>query len=68
MTTTAAVQYNRNRASALKSIESIVHLIERHADRQARDAGNWGLTGDMGRVATDLAAIVAYLHSGEPRE
>ena len=58
---TAADCYAGRYAECQDLLNRIARRLARHQQDQAQEPGNWGYAGDLGRVAEQLAYVLADL-------
>ncbi len=58
---TAAEAYAARYADCADLMNRVTAQLEQHRTSQAADPGNWGFAGDLGRVAEELAYVLASL-------
>jgi hypothetical protein len=58
---TAAETYAARRSDIARLLDVLGMELDRHADRAKADPKNWGLTGDLGKVRSDLMDTVAFI-------
>ena len=57
----AAACYAERQTECQDLIKRIADQLERHASRQKQKPADWGYVGDLGRVADELAYVLASL-------
>lgn len=57
----AAATYAARQTECRNLIQRIAGQLEQHASRQAKEPADWGYAGDLGRVAMELAYVLASL-------
>lgn len=57
----AAACYSERQTECQGLLKRIADQLERHANRQKQEPADWGYAGDLGRVADELAYILASL-------
>ncbi len=58
---TASACYAERHAECQDLLKRIAARMEQHRAAQAKDPGNWGYPGDLGRVTEELAYVLASL-------
>ena len=58
---TAAACYAERHAECQDLLKRIAARLEQHQNEQAQEPANWGYPGDIGRVAQELAYVLAGL-------
>lgn len=58
---TAAEVYAARHAECADLLKRVTAQLEQHRTRQAADPRDWGFAGDLGRVAEELAYVLASL-------
>ncbi len=58
---TAAESYARNRSDIARLLDVMEMELDKHGQRAADDAKNYGFAGDLGKVRGDLVNLVAFL-------
>lgn len=64
---TAAETYAARRNDIARLLDVLEMELDKHAEAAKADPQNWGRTGDLGKVRSDLMDTVAFL-SGMDRE
>ena len=64
---TAAETYAASRNDIARLIDVLQMELEKHDEQAKADPTNWGITGNLGKVRSDLMDTVAFL-SGMDRE
>jgi len=57
----AAACYAERQTECQDLLKRIANQLERHANRQEQEPADWGYAGDLGRVADELAYVLASL-------
>ncbi len=63
---TAAETYAARRNDIARLLDVLQMELDKHDERAKADPANWGLTGNLGKVRSDLIDMVAFLSSMEP--
>lgn len=58
---TAAASYAERHAECQDLMKRIASRLEQHKKEQAKNSGDWGYAGDLGRVTEELAYVLASL-------
>jgi len=58
---TAAADYSQRAAIAKDLLKRIAGRLSEHQARHAAQPGDWGYSGDLGRVNEELAQVLAAL-------
>ena len=66
-TTEAAKAYAERRTIIDGLVEQLRSALDEHATKMDEQPRNWGLAGDLGHVAGELQAIVAFMTGGSDR-
>ncbi len=66
-TPTAAEAYAAHRGDIARLMDVLQMELDKHAEGAKADPRNWGKTGDLGKVRSDLIEIVGFM-SGMERE
>ena len=61
MTLTAAQTYTQRREEIARLLDVIQMELDAHGERAAADPANWGFAGDLGKVRSDLIAMVELI-------
>jgi hypothetical protein len=61
--TTAHTQYKARQASIRKLIRELEARLATHETKESKDPGNWGYSGDLGRVESNLQEMVEFFSS-----
>ncbi|MGE3109679.1 MAG: hypothetical protein AB7N65_26230 [Vicinamibacterales bacterium] len=64
---TAAEMYAARRDDIARLLDVLAMELDKHDDQAKADPTNWGITGNLGKVRSDLMDTVAFL-SGMDRE
>ncbi|MGE3109728.1 MAG: hypothetical protein AB7G11_13170 [Phycisphaerales bacterium] len=64
---TAAQMYVARRNDIARLLDVLAMELDKHDERAKADPTNWGITGNLGKVRSDLMDTVAFL-SGMDRE
>lgn len=64
---TAAQMYAARRNDIARLLDVLAMELDKHDERAKADPTNWGITGNLGKVRSDLMDTVAFL-SGMDRE
>ena len=64
---TAAGMYAARRNDIARLLDVLQMELDKHDERAKADPTNWGITGNLGKVRSDLMDTVAFL-SGLDRE
>ncbi len=64
---TAAEMYAARRNDIARLLDVLQMELDKHDERAKADPTNWGITGNLGKVRSDLMDTVAFL-SGMDRE
>ncbi len=64
---TAAEMYAAQRNDIARLLDVLQMELDKHDERAKADPTNWGITGNLGKVRSDLMDTVAFL-SGMDRE
>ena len=59
--TTAAAQYAAHANDIARLIDVLQMELEKHAAAAKADPANWGRSGDLGKVRSDLIDTVAFM-------
>ena len=62
---TAAKTYAARRNDIARLIDVLQMELEKHDDQAKADPTNWGITGNLGKVRSDLMDTVGFLSSME---
>jgi hypothetical protein len=57
----AAACYAERQKECQNLLKRIACQLDRHANRQKQEPADWGYAGDLGRVAEELAYVLASL-------
>ncbi len=60
---TAAATCAALRADIARLLDVLELELDKHDQKARADPGNWGLTGDLGKVRSDLIDLVAFMSS-----
>jgi len=58
--TQATQKYSNYKIDIEEQIKELTSRLERHAKSQAKDPNNWGYTGDLANVTSNLHDILNY--------
>lgn len=61
--TTAHTQYKARQASIRELITELEARLAKHETKASKDPGNWGYSGDLGRVESNLQELVDFFNS-----
>ncbi len=61
MNMTAAQTYTQRREEIARLLDVIQMEMDAHAQRAAANPTNWGFAGDLGKVRSDLIAMVELI-------
>lgn len=61
--TTAHTQYKVRQASIRELIAQLEASLAKHDTKESADPGNWGYSGDLGRVESNLQELVDFFNS-----
>jgi hypothetical protein len=64
---TAAQMYAARRNDIARLIDVLAMELDKHDEQAKADPTNWGITGNLGKVRSDLIDVVGFL-SGMERE
>jgi hypothetical protein len=64
---TAAQMYAARRNDIARLLDVLAMELDKHDERAKADPTNWGITGNLGKVRSDLIDVVGFL-SGMERE
>jgi hypothetical protein len=64
---TAAEKYATRRNDIARLMDVLQMELDKHAEAAKADPRNWGRTGDLGKVRSDLIDLVGFM-SGMDRE
>jgi hypothetical protein len=64
---TAAETYAARRNDIARLLDVLAMELDKHDERAKADPCNWGRTGDLGKVRSDLIDVVGFV-SGMERE
>ena len=58
---TATQTYTQRREEIARLLDVIQMELDAHGERAAADPANWGFAGDLGKVRSDLIAMVEFI-------
>ncbi len=58
---TVAEVYAAHKVDIASLLDLIGQEVDAHAAKAAENPGNWGLTGDLGHIRSELKAILSFL-------
>lgn len=64
---TAAEMYAARRNDIARLLDVLAMELDKHDEQAKADPTNWGITGNLGKVRSDLIDVVGFL-SGMDRE
>ena len=65
---TAAEAYAARRNDIARLLDVLEMELDKHDQRHQADPKNWGLTGNLGKVRSDLIALVGFMSNMDPEQ
>ena len=65
---TAAEMYAARQNDIARLMDVLQMELDKHADAAKADPRNWGRTGDLGKVRSDLINLVGFLSNMDPEQ
>ena len=65
---TAAETYAARRNDIARLLDVLAMELDKHDEQAKADPTNWGITGNLGKVRSDLIDVVGFLSSMESED
>lgn len=65
---TAAETYAARRNDIARLLDVLEMELDKHDQQQKAEPGNWGLTGNLGKIRSDLVNLVGFMSNMDPEE